>query len=748
MRKRILSLLLAVCMTVTLLAVPAAAASTDTVTFADIHDQNTAMAVESLRLMGVLDGYGDGSFRPDATLTRAQFCKMAVYVMDGADELGRYSTVTIFPDVKPSHWAASYINMAAKGKGIIAGYADGKFHPDQTVTVGQAVTILLRLLGYKDENIGGIWPQSYVSQAATIGLTDGVSTDGYAALTRGQAARLFLNLLRADMAEGGSYAATLGTTVTDAMLSSSTADAPGSVGTALQLANGTTYSIASGKASNGMLNGHKGTLIVNKQGEALTFVPDGVGSSKTITLSSATATQIVDITGAKYVVSGDTQAFYNGKETTWAEAYSWLNAGNSVTLYLNAAGVVEYVFVGGGTTSNSAVVVYEDRSVAGFSALTGGNSNYTIYKNGVKAGVGDMRKYDVATYSSATNSIRVCDTRISGYYESCYPNTSEPSKITVLGHEFNVLPSAMESLSKFKPGSQITLLLTEDNQVAGAVEASGGSGASGNAVGIAREVSSSSVTVDLLCGITISGSASISQSSANQMAGQLVRVSSTKKGVLNVSRVSGGVSGDLDVEAEKLGGKDLAENVIIFQQGTDGLESISLRDIPTATVPSNEITCAVTDWAGRVKILVLGSATGSTVIYGRTVVSHETTTDENGKEHTSTMLAVEYGDGKSVGPFKTGYSVSNGEYVAVTLNRDRDGYSSLIRLSQFNDVPNSAWTGESAVTIGGRTYTVPSNVACYNRTTRSWMSLSAAHAYADVCDMYMKDGVIRVIEVH
>lgn len=45
-------------------------------------------------------------------------------------------------------------------------------------------------------------PQSYVSQAATIGLTDGVSTDGYAALTRGQAARLFLNLLRADMAGG------------------------------------------------------------------------------------------------------------------------------------------------------------------------------------------------------------------------------------------------------------------------------------------------------------------------------------------------------------------------------------------------------------------------------------------------------------------------------------------------------------------------------------------------------------------
>ena len=73
--------------------------------------------------------------------------------------------------------------MAAKGENIIAGYADGLFHPDRTVTVGQAVTILLRMLGYKDEDVGGVWPDSYMSEAATLGLTDGVGTDGRASLT-------------------------------------------------------------------------------------------------------------------------------------------------------------------------------------------------------------------------------------------------------------------------------------------------------------------------------------------------------------------------------------------------------------------------------------------------------------------------------------------------------------------------------------------------------------------------------------
>ena len=132
MKKRILTWLLAVSMLGSLLTVPAGAAAVTK--FSDVSDSYTATAVETLRLMGVLDGYGDGTFRPDTVLNRAQFCKMAVYAMDGSGELGRYSTVTIFPDVKPSHWASAYINMAAR-KGIISGFADGKFKPGQTVTV-------------------------------------------------------------------------------------------------------------------------------------------------------------------------------------------------------------------------------------------------------------------------------------------------------------------------------------------------------------------------------------------------------------------------------------------------------------------------------------------------------------------------------------------------------------------------------------------------------------------------------------
>ncbi|MBM6852424.1 S-layer homology domain-containing protein [Oscillibacter valericigenes] len=742
MKRRITTFLLAVCMTVSLLAVPAGAASGATVTFSDIGDRSTAMAVESLRLLGVLDGYGDGTFRPGTVLNRAQFCKMAVYAMNGSSELSRYRTVTIFPDVKPSHWAAAYINMAAKGKDIISGYADGRFHPDRTVTVGQAVTILMRMLGYKDEDIGGIWPDSYMAEAATVGLTEGVSTNGSAGLTRAQAARLFLNLLRTPTKEGGTtFASTLGQTVQGVLLSSDTEGGEGR----LRLSTGT-YTLTEGKASNGMLNGMKGTLIVDsKSGRALTFVPEDLGSSKTVVLASAKATEMTDTSGNTYTVKSDTQVFQNGEASSWGEAYTWLNAGTSVTLYLDAAGNVDYVFVGGGGNATSAVIVYEKGSTAGFASLAGGATGYTIYKNGVRASSGDMRKYDVATYSAVTNSIRVSDTRITGYYEDCSPNPSEPSKITVLGHEFNVLPSAMQTVSKFRPGDQITLLLTEDNQVAGAVEATGTT-ASGNAIGIA-EVSSGSATVNLLCGIQVKGSVKLSASDVERLNGQLVRVSSSKKDGLSLTRLTGGVSGDLDVENGKLGSRELAENVIIFQNDGSGLTAISLSQITEAKVPSSQITYAGTDWADRVKVIVLNSVTGSGYIFGR---AHYTANyDEEGNRVGNAQLSVEYGEGKTTATFETGYVVRNGDIVGITIvtagNTQRIG--SLIYPDELRNVPNAAWSGKGAVTVNGRTYTVPASLPCYNRETREWVTLTEARAYADSATLYVHQGVVRFLEV-
>ena len=739
MKKRLLTLLLAACLTVSLLAVPAGAA---TAGFSDVSDSSTALAVESLRLMGVLDGYSDGSFHPDGSLTRAQFCKMAVYAMNQSSELGKYRTVTIFPDVKPAYWASAYINLSAKGKQIISGYPDGKFYPERTVTCGQAVSILVRLLGYTADQVGGIFPDSYMAQASTIGLTDGLSLSAGAALTRGQAARLFLNLLRCNMKDGTAYAASIATVKDDVMLISSAALAADGTNSAMEIGSGSTYSMAY-KTSNGTLNGRKGMLLLDKAGKVLTFVPSGVGSNVTITVSIAAANKLTDTTGRVYAMSSDLSTYYNDSETTWSSVFAWLTPGTTVTLYLDTTGGVKYVFAGSGSVASTAVLVASTGSTAGFAALAG-QSGYSIYKDGVQAGAGDLRQNDVATYSSATNTIRVCDTKISGIYEACSPNLSAPSTVTVLGHEFPVLSTAYDTLSKFKLGDQITLLLTENNQVAGAI-----SGNSGNALGIVKSVSSSSVTVNLLCGISVTGSVILSDASVTSLSGQLVRVTSGKKDYLSVNRVTGGASGTLDVTNKKLGSTSLRDNVVVYQQSGDGLTAVALSQLSSSTIPDSAIVCSVTDWAGRVSVIVLGDISGSQYLYGLADYTKPTSTgDPDNPSYTNGSLKLIVSNNKSYGPYSTGFNITDDTFIAITLTADGTRLSGYTALKQLSDVSNSAWIGQTAVTSGGKTYTISSSVLCYNRSAGSWITLTQAHGYAATCNLYVDSyNVVRVIEV-
>lgn len=727
MKKRLLTILLALAVAVSALSMGAFAA--ESTRFSDVSDQDTALAIESLRLMGALDGYPDGTFRPEGNLTRAQFCKIAVYAMNGENELGLYQTITVFPDVKSSHWAAPYVNMAAKGKGIIAGYPDGSFHPEETVTAGQAVTILLRLLDYKDADIGGVWPQSYMALAEKIGLMEGVDTTGTAPLTRGQAARLFLNLLQSEKKDGGSYVASVGgSVISDAVLVSSAATGSDGRPTAMELSGGEVYTMAY-KASSGILNGHRGDLVLNQQGKVLTFVPTDVGSGKTVTMASASATRITDTAGAKYTVSREAVGYYNGQQKSWSEIYAWLNAGTEVTLYTGSTGAVEYVFAAG-TAVETAIVVEENGSAKGFDALAG-NTAYTIYKNGARATVSDLRKGDVATYSASTNSIRVCDTRVSVYYEDCSPSPKEPMEITVLGGvKLNVLTSAMESVDDFKPGSKMTLLLTDDGQVAGAV-----SGSSANAVGFV-----SGGEVQLLCGSSRISLGAVS--GAEEYEGMVVTISSDKKGV-KASKAAGDLTGALDVAAKKLGDRDLAENVMILENG----RTVALADLTSSVIPKSQIGYARKNWAGEVDLIQIGDSKGGTVYYGRAQVETHIEYDIFGGTEV-TMLNVQYAkDGAlaSTGAYETGYAVSDGNYVAATLRGDR--FVRVTVLDAVKNVPNSAWTSPTAVTVKGKLYTVPEDVLCYNRSTGRWMTLSEGHAYAEECTLYVQDDIVRVVEI-
>ncbi|MBR3561021.1 MAG: S-layer homology domain-containing protein [Oscillospiraceae bacterium] len=110
-------------------------------TFSDVEETDWfAEACGVLASLDIIDGYQDGTFRPDNVITRSEFAKIAT----------RFAVATggkvTFPDVPEDHWAAGYIATAAD-YGWIEGYQDGLFHPDDNMTRATAAKIINCMLG-------------------------------------------------------------------------------------------------------------------------------------------------------------------------------------------------------------------------------------------------------------------------------------------------------------------------------------------------------------------------------------------------------------------------------------------------------------------------------------------------------------------------------------------------------------------------------------------------------------------------
>ena len=116
-------------------------------------------AVSTLSKMGIISGYPDGTFRPDESITRAEFAKVAVNFFEY--KVNDYKGV--FPDVAEDEWYSGYVEKASDLR-LIQGYKDGTFHPDTAITRAEACALVNRMLSrYPDKNnmkIEGliIWP--------------------------------------------------------------------------------------------------------------------------------------------------------------------------------------------------------------------------------------------------------------------------------------------------------------------------------------------------------------------------------------------------------------------------------------------------------------------------------------------------------------------------------------------------------------------------------------------------------------
>ena len=202
MKKRTLTALLTCCLALSL-AVPALGAQ------AAVSEDEAAQAVTAL---GIMTGDASGDLDLSGQVTRAEFVTMAVKASPSGGQIGQAAT-SPYPDVPRDHWASGYVE-AAVSLGLVSGYSDGTFRPDQPMGWAEGVSLVLALLGYGPEDFSGAYPTGQLALAHSLGLDQGVSARSAAdVLTRRDAMYLFYNLLSAPDADGTPYIQRLGHTL-------------------------------------------------------------------------------------------------------------------------------------------------------------------------------------------------------------------------------------------------------------------------------------------------------------------------------------------------------------------------------------------------------------------------------------------------------------------------------------------------------------------------------------------------------
>ncbi len=166
----------------------------------DIAGHWSRQAVNMLMTRDVVHGFPDGTFRPDAAVTRAQFAAILANALGWGEAEG---IVLPFRDRIPE-WAAPGIR-AAVARGVIAGYPDGRFLPDRMITRAEMAALMDRALKleegecpvFNDSKAIPRWAEPAVRRAGAAGLMKGA--DGFfrplATATRGETAALILKSL-------------------------------------------------------------------------------------------------------------------------------------------------------------------------------------------------------------------------------------------------------------------------------------------------------------------------------------------------------------------------------------------------------------------------------------------------------------------------------------------------------------------------------------------------------------------------
>ncbi len=335
--KKIISILLAAA----LFAPAAASAAWDV-------ESGVVPLLAELKLM---QGDTDGNLRLDDYISRAECAKIAVASSQYKNTVASGMKISPFRDVPYTHWAAPYV-QAAVSAGIVSGYMDATFRPDNTVNYEEAITMMLTVLGYSKDDFGVSWPYGQIGLAENLELTKNVNAAQGDPLTRRQVAALVYNALNTNMKDTQNKLISVldCQIIEDVTIIASGSEDP-SLGSGKIRTTSGTFDISG--AFDADYVGRRGDMAVKNGKDFISFVP----SDQTTYDYSVT-----DVIGSDLVLDGNildigaaTPVYYKAQTITYADAARTASKGDRLRIITDMNGGIDCAVLtdGGGTPAIS-----------------------------------------------------------------------------------------------------------------------------------------------------------------------------------------------------------------------------------------------------------------------------------------------------------------------------------------------------------------------------------------------------------
>lgn len=702
-----------------------------------------------LNRLEIMKGDPDGSMRPEDPVTRAEFTKAAVAASSFRNSVASNLAISPFSDVTYQHWAAPYVRVGVTN-GLVSGYPDATFQPENGVLYEEGITILLRVLGYTDADFGVSWPAGQLGMAKNLGMTDFIECNAGETMNRGQVARLIYNTLGVKMKGQTQQLVSIFDVqlLEDVTLIADSLDDP-SVSSDEVFTSSGTYK--KDFELDRTVLGDKGEAAIKDGNKLIAFVPEpNSSSSEEYVVYSVLPDAVIAYRNGimTQLELDDTTTVYKGKtQMQYSAVKSTLELGDKLRVKHSTDGI-DYVTWHKGSLAGPVTILGEN-----WGSSWGIDSNTTVMRNGFSTSADQLQSYDIAYYLKDLNLILAYSDKVTGVYEKALPNKDTPTRISVSGTEYELEGQAafskLSSGGEYDFGDTITLLLGKDGRIADLLSPSAQTGNEvvGYVVETGRKAFSSGavdnytsyyVKVIFPDGTSGEYAADRDYQECKNTVAKLILSNGYARLSLLKDTGDGRIDGVFDWENRKLGNTPVADNAEILDIGTMNTYDASVyahvfpQRLNGVKISSQQILYSATDASGKISKMILKNVTGDGFQYGLMTKASKLSNDRIlGGKYTYLVDGQLYDLNLSGRMFNI--SAGSGIQIGGPLNNP----DNIIKIQELSLTTESDTITYSALNHGGRSYPISASASVYQKGE----AFSSGYIKIPLTDIIGKDGV-------